>query len=324
MLASTGLIEIIKTKELNVHRQKFIAMAALALSITALVGCGPKTAGDAKKEAKTGQVLAEVNGTVITTSDFKKELETLPPYLKPMTETPEGKKEMLETMVIRELILQEAKKDGTDKSPAVAEKLEDLKKRVVVEAYLKKKVEEQANLSDADLQKFYDQNKEKFKSGEEVKASHILVKTEKEAQDILTQIKGGGNFAELAKKHSIDSAGAKGGDLGWFGKGAMLPEFEKAAFALKEGEVSGIVKTKFGYHIIKLTGKRPAGLRTFTDVKDQIKAALLPGKQQEVFQKLKEDLKKSSKYTIKEDVLKGLDTKGASEAKAEPAEAKSK
>ncbi|KAF0217004.1 MAG: PpiC-type peptidyl-prolyl cis-trans [Geobacteraceae bacterium] len=306
------------------HRHKFITMAALALCITALAGCGPKTTGEAKKEAKTGQVLAEVNGTVITTGDFNKELETLPPYLKPMAETPEGKKEMLETMVIRELILQEAKKNGVDKSQAVTDKLEDLKKRVVVEAFLKKKVEEEANITDADLQKFYDQNKDKFKSGEEVKASHILVKAEKEAQDILTQIKGGGKFEELAKKHSIDSAGAKGGDLGWFGKGAMLPEFEKVAFALKEGEVSGIVKTKFGYHIIKLTGKRPAGLRSFADVKDQIKAALLPAKQQEVFQKLKDDLKKSSKYTIKEDVLKGLDTKPASEAKAQPAETKSK
>lgn len=323
MLAFQGLA-IFHTKEFNVHKQGFIKISVLALCVAALAGCGPKTTGEAKKEVKSGPVLAEVNGTVITTGDFKKELENLPPYLKPMTETPEGKKEMLETMIIRELILQEAKKSGIDKSQAVADKLEDLKKRIIVESFLKQKVEEQANISDADLQKFYDQNKDKFKSGDEVKASHILVKTEKEAQDIQAQLKKGGKFGELAQKYSIDSAGTKGGDLGWFGKGAMLPEFEKVAFALKEGEVSGVVKTKFGYHIIKLTGKRPAGTRSFADVKDQIKAALLPGKQQEVFQKLKEDLKKSSKYTIKEDVLKGLDTKPSPEAKAQPAEPKAK
>jgi peptidyl-prolyl cis-trans isomerase C len=307
-----------------VYKQKFFKAAALALCLTAVAGCGSKKTGDAKKEAKSGQVLAEANGAVITSADFNKEVESLPPYLKPMTETLEGKKELLETMVIRELILQQAQKDGIDKSQLVADKLEDLKKRVVVEAFLKKKVEEQANITDAELQKFYDQNKDKFKSGEEVKASHILVKTEKEAHDILSQIKGGGNFEELAKKHSIDSAGAKGGDLGWFGKGAMIPEFEKVVFSLKEGDMSGVVKTKFGYHIIKLTGKRPAGLRSFADVKDQLKVALLPTKQQEVFQKLKDELKKSAKYTIKEDALKALDTKPAAEAQPKPAEPKTK
>ena len=306
MVASVGFT--LKEKERNVS--KIIKSFAVMMTCVVLAaGCAKKGDEGAKVAKGTGEVLADVNGTVITTGDFKKELENLPPYLKPMTETPDGKKEMLETMIIRELILQQAKKDGIDNSPAVAEKLEELKKRVVVEAFLKKKVEEEAKLSDAELQKFYDQNKDKFKSGEQIHASHILVKDEKTAQEVLDKLKGGASFEELAKKYSIDAAAAKGGDLGWFGTGSMLPEFEKAAFALKEGAISGIVKTKFGYHIIKLTGKRPAGQRSFEEVKDQIKAALLPSKQQEVFQKLKDDLKKSSKYTIKEDVLKGLDGK---------------
>jgi peptidyl-prolyl cis-trans isomerase C len=307
-----------------VHTKNIFTIAAVALSLTALVGCQAKTAQEGKKEQKVGQALAEVNGTTISTADFRKEVENLPPYLKPMADTPEGKKELLETMVIREIMMQQAQKDGLEKSQAVADKLEELKKRVVVEAFLKKKVEEQANITDADLQKFYDQNKEKFKTGDQVKASHILVKTEKEAQDILAQLKKGGNFEELARKSSIDAAGTKGGDLGWFGKGSMIPEFEKVAFGLKEGELSGVVKTKFGFHIIKLTGKRPAGVRPFAEVKEQIKAALLPEKQQEVFQKLKEELKKSAKYSIKEDALKGLDAKPAGEAKAAPGGAKGK
>ncbi len=296
---------------------RIMRIAAVTCCMAALVACDTKKGNDAAKPGKsTGETLAEVNGTTITTGDFKKELENLPPYLKPMTETPEGKKEMLETMVIRELILQQATKDGVDKSPYVAEKLAELKKRLVVEAFLKKKVEEQTNLSDADLQKFYDENKDKFKSDDQIKASHILMKDEKNAQAVLAKIKAGGSFEELAKQNSMDSAAAKGGDLGWFSKGSMLPEFEKVAFSLKEGEVSGIVKTKFGFHIIKLVGKRPAGQRQFAEVKDQIKAALLPSKQQEVFQKLKDELKKSSKYTIKEDVLKKLDTAGDDTSKS--------
>jgi peptidyl-prolyl cis-trans isomerase C len=307
-----------------VHTKNISTATAIALCLALLVGCQTKSAQEGNKPRKEGQTVAEVNGNVITTADFKKEVETLPPYLRPMAETPEGKKELLDTMIIREIIMQQAKKDGLDKSQAVTDKLEELKKRVVVEAFLKKKIEDQANISDADLQKFYDQNKDKFNTGDQVRASHILVKSEKEAQDILGQIKKGANFEALAKKNSVDSAGAKGGDLGWFGKGSMIPEFEKVVFSLKEGELSGVVKTQFGYHIIKLTGKRPAGIRSFVEAKEQIKAKLLPEKQQETFQKLKDELKKGAKYSIKEDVLKGIDIKPAAAAQAAPGEAKEK
>lgn len=278
------------------------------LCLAALVGCqGNTTSGGAKSEGKKeGAVLAEVNSGTITTGEFDRELKNLPEYLKAMAETPQGRKEMLDTMVIRELILQQAAKDGLDKSPEIEDKLQDLKKRLIVETFLKKKVESDSNVSDEELKKFYDQNKDKFKVGEQVKASHILVKTEKEAKDALAALKAGGNFEDLAKKLSVDSSAAKGGDLGWFGKGNMVPAFEKAVFALKEGQLSDVVKSDFGFHIIKLTGKRAAGIRPFDEVKEQIKAALMPTKQQEIFQKIKDELKKTAKITIKEDVLNSI------------------
>lgn len=298
------------------HLKKTVSLIALALCVAGAFGCkqGAKTEGGGSK----GAVLAEVNGAKITDADFYKELETLPPYLKPMTETPEGKKEMLDTMVVRELILQQAEKDGVDKSPQVAQKLEELKKRVVVEAFLKKKVEEMAKVSDDDLKAYYEKNKEKFKTGDQIRASHILVKSADEAKAVQKDLQGGADFAAEAKKHSIDGAAQKGGDLGWFGKGSMLPDFENVAFSLKEGQTSGIVQTKFGYHIIKLTGKRGAGARSFEEVKDQLKQALLPEKQQEAFKKLKEEMKKGAKLNVHEDALKGLKNKGPEEAKAQP------
>lgn len=298
-------------------------LVAAAFCAVVLFGCqgGSPTSGSKAEGKKEGQVLAEVNGGSITTGDFERELKNLPEYLKAMADTPQGRKEMLDTMVIRELILQQASKDGVDKAPEIEDKLKDLKKRLIVEAFLKKKVETESQVSDADLKKFYDQNIDKFKTGEQIKASHILVKTEKEAKDILAQIKGGGNFEELAKKYSVDSSAAKGGDLGWFGKGSMVPAFEKAAMALKEGQVSEVVKSDFGFHIIKLTGKRPAGTRPFDEVKEQIKAAVMPSKQQEVFQKIKEELKKSAKITIKEDALNAMGGKKEA-AKTEAAPAK--
>ena len=279
-----------------------------SICIAALFGCqGSTTPGGAKSEGKKeGKVLAEVNSGSITTTDFDRELKNLPEYLKAMADTPQGRKEMLDTMVIRELILQQAAKDGLDKGAEIEEKLQDLKKRLIVESFLKKKVEVESKVSDEDMKKFYEQNKDKFKSGEQIKASHILVKTEKEAKEVLAQLKAGGNFEELAKKSSVDSSSAKGGDLGWFGKGSMVPAFEKAALALKEGQISEVVKSDFGFHIIKLTGKRPAGIRPFEEVKEQIKGAIMPAKQQEVFQKIKDELKKTAKITIKEDVLNSV------------------
>ena len=290
---------------------KFITTTKLftaTLCVAALVGCqGGSTSGGANTQGKKeGKVLAEVNSGSITTADFDRELKNLPEYLKAMADTPQGRKEMLDTMVIRELILQQASKDGLDKGADIEEKLQDLRKRLVVESFLKKKVEVESKVSDEEMKKFYDQNAEKFKSGEQIKASHILVKTEKEAKDIVAQLKAGGNFEELAKKLSSDSSAAKGGDLGWFGKGSMVPAFEKAALALKEGQISDVVKSDFGFHIIKLTGKRPAGIRPFEEVKEQIKGAIMPTKQQEVFQKIKEELKKDAKITIKEDVLNSV------------------
>jgi peptidyl-prolyl cis-trans isomerase C len=293
--------------------------------VAALVGCqGGATSGGSKPEGKKeGKVLAEVNSGSITTGDFDRELKNLPEYLKAMADTPQGRKEMLDTMVIRELILQQASKDGLDKGAEIEDKLQDLKKRLIVESFLKKKVEVESKVSDEDMKKFYEQNKDKFKTGEQIKASHILVKTEKEAKDVLAKIKSGGNFEELAKKSSVDSSSAKGGDLGWFGKGSMVPAFEKAALALKEGQISEVVKSDFGFHIIKLTGKRPAGIRPFEEVKEQIKGAIMPTKQQEVFQKIKDELKKTAKINIKEDVLNSVGAK-KEETKADektPAEA---
>ncbi len=284
------------------NTRTFLKLICISLGLAALTACQNHTPTTGSGAGKSAQVLATVNGTAITSDDFAHEVQTLPETIRPMADTPQGKKEMLDSLIMRELILQQAAKDGLDKSPEVEAKLADLKKRIIVDTYLKNKVEADAKISDAELKKFYDQNLDKFKTGEQIRASHILVKSEQEAKDILAKLKAGAKFEDLAKAKSVDTSAAKGGDLGWFGKGSMVPAFEKAAFGLKEGEISPIVKTEFGYHIIKLTGKRPAGIRPFDEVKDQIKAALMPQIQQQVFAKLKDDLKKGAKIEIMDSV----------------------
>jgi peptidyl-prolyl cis-trans isomerase D len=134
-------------------------------------------------------------------------------------------------------------------------------------------------VSPADIERAYNENIEQFTTPEQVRASHILLKTEGKddaavkarAEDILKQAKAGADFAELAKKYSDDDANAKnGGDLDYFGKGRMVPEFDRVAFAMEPGQISDLVKTEYGYHIIKLTDKKPGATRTLDEVRQQL------------------------------------------------------
>jgi foldase protein PrsA len=151
---------------------------------------------------------------------------------------------------------------------------------------------------DQDAKEYYDANKDSFKA-DDVTASHILVKDEATAKDILAKLKAGADFAEMAKQYSIDGSAASGGALGTFGRGAMVKEFEDAAFALKPGEISDVVKSQFGYHIIKVTDKNQ-GTKTYDDVKDSIIENLVS---QEALKKIN-DLKSNAKVKYLTDEYK--------------------
>ena len=136
-----------------------------------------------------------------------------------------------------------------------------------------------ANVTPAEVQNSYNQNLQQYQSPEQVRASHILLKTEgkdeatvkKAAEDLLAQVKAGADFAQLATKHSEDEGSAKnGGDLDYFGRGRMVPEFEQAAFNMQPGQVSDLVKTQYGFHIIKVVDKKPGSTRTLDEVRAQI------------------------------------------------------
>ena len=146
------------------------------------------------------------------------------------------------------------------------------------------------NVTPAEVQTSYNQNIQQYQSPEQVRASHILLKTEgkdeaavkKAAEDLLAQVKGGADFAQLATKHSEDEGSAKnGGDLDYFGRGRMVPEFEQAAFSMQPGQVSDLVKTQYGFHIIKVVDKKPGSTRTIDEVRAQITDQLRTQKAQQ-------------------------------------------
>lgn len=181
------------------------------------------------------------------------------------------KQNVLRGVVSEKLLYQEAIKQGVDKSPEVQKRLESLKKQLVIQSLIEQQTK--ALTSDAALKKAYADKTEKMKDEEEVRARHILVDKEEDAKKLYEQIQKGADFAKLAKEKSVDKGSAtKGGDLDFFTKDKMVPEFAEAAFKLKKGEVSQPVKSEFGWHIIKVEDRRKAAIPPFEQMKEQLMA----------------------------------------------------
>jgi peptidyl-prolyl cis-trans isomerase C len=227
--------------------------------------------------------------------------------LKKLAQTLDGRKELIDTILMRELMYQQAQKEGVDKLKSVKLKINDLEKKVIVEAYLKKNINAKPLLSDVILKEYYNKNLDKYVTEEQFRISHIIVATETAAKEVLSKLNDNQSFKNLATRYSIDRAAYKGGDLGWFSEGNFIPEFEETALELDVGEISDIVKTKFGYHIIKLTGKRPAGQRSFAEVKRLIHDELKPIKEQELFDKMKKDLRKANNFKYRDNIIDNID-----------------
>ncbi len=188
------------------------------------------------------------------------------------------------------------------------QELKDLLRRdIVISSYVEKQVAAKITVATEQAKKFYDENTDKFKKSESVHASHILIgvdpkatpeekqKAKQKADDLLKQVNKGADFAELAKKDSTCPSGKNGGDLGEFGRGQMVKPFEEAAFALKQGETSGVVETQFGYHIIKSLGKTEGGAVPFDQAKGKIEEYLKGMEVQKQMMARIEELKKSAK-----------------------------
>ncbi len=178
---------------------------------------------------------------------------------------------VLRGMVSERLLYLEAVKQGVEKSPEVQKRFEGLKKQLVIQSLIEQQTK--TLTTDAGLKKLYAQRVEAMKDQEEVRARHILVDSEAEAKKLHEQILKGADFSVLAKEKSVDKGSAmRGGDLDFFAKDRMVPEFANAAFALKKGEISSPVKSEFGWHIIKLEDRRKASVPPFEQLREQIVA----------------------------------------------------
>ena len=250
----------------------------------------------AKKGEEKGPYLAKVGNVKIMQADLEREMKNLPVFAQKMFEGSDGKEKFLGELIKKELLYQDALKKGLDKDAEYLKRVEDFRKITLIGVLLEKEMESKAKVSDQEVKDYYEKHKEDFAVGR-IRASHILVKTEEDARNILERLKKGEDFAKIAKKSSIDPGSAKnGGDLGFFSAGQMVPEFEAVAVKLKQGEISEPLKTKFGYHIIKVTDKKIGKSVEFEKVKNYISQRLSAEKQKGFFDSYIEELKK--KYTV--------------------------
>lgn len=268
--------------------------------------------GCAKQPAADSKVLVKVSNSFITVKDFTSRLSKLPEYYKKMVE--KDKKRYLEEMISEKLLYEEAVRRGLNRDREVVEVLNEAKRKIVITKLVKDEVDNKANVSADEMRVFYEANSDKLMTPEMWRVSQILVPTEDEAAQILQELKSGGDFAELARSRSKDTTAERGGDVGYFTTGQVIPDFEKAAVKLDIGQTSDIVHTKFGYHIIRMTDRKPPEVQSFEKARPLIESELKKKKKADVFYELVMSLKKKYGVEIDEAAFEEME---ASDKKAE-------
>ncbi len=250
-------------------------------------------------------LIAKVGPYTLTQEDFKKELEANAQLKALLQVRPDLKKLLVDRWVEVTLLALGGKKEGLLKDPEVQAQIEEQTRMILAQYYFQRKVLKDLKVSERELQEYYLKHKTDYELPERVQARHILVRfpahaqpeQEKEAlkkiEEIRKKIAAGADFAEMARKYSEDpGTKEKGGDLGLFARGQMVPEFEEAVFKLKVGELSSPIRTRFGYHLVKVEAKVPAQSQPFEKVKNQVRQDLLEAKRKEKLQALLKKLQK--------------------------------
>jgi peptidyl-prolyl cis-trans isomerase C len=286
---------------------KKIISILIALTLVASIGMAQQkpAPAPAPAAATSDPVVIAAGDLSIKQSEFEAALKSLPAEYQQYA-SGSGKKQFAEDYLRMKMLAAEGTKAGLDKDPGVLSQLALMKENLVAQAQLTK-IEKGITVTDEELKKKYDADKTQY---EQVKARHILIafkgspaaqegkpelteeQAKAKAEELHKQIVGGASFDELAKKESDDvGSGARGGDLGSFGRGQMVPEFEKAAFEAKKGEVTPVIRTQFGYHIIKVDDHEMTPF-------EQVKATLEKNERQARMQARMEEMKTNAKVTF--------------------------
>lgn len=228
------------------------------------------------------KILAVAAGHEITEEELNNLVSNYPPEQQIYMSSPQAKQQVLEQLIAFHLFHKMAVEEKITESEEYAKMVEKLKIELASHMAATSVVEGIEVTKEAE-KIFYEENPDLFETKGQVNAKHILVDTEELANSVAEEIAGGLAFEEAAKKYSTCPSNEKGGDLGYFSKGQMVPEFEKAAFEGEAGKVIGPVKTQFGYHLIRVEDKKEGSVMPFEQVQEQIHQQLVQVKQQEAY-----------------------------------------
>jgi peptidyl-prolyl cis-trans isomerase C len=245
-------------------------------------------------------IAAQVNDHIISAKDVLMALEKLPSKIKEQP-LPSLYPNIVNELINQHLIAQQAYKENLDKNKKVLSEINKRKEQIMAKYWLNSYLSQK--LDKKNLKNFYNNYLKSFKSSKEYNASHILVKEEKEALNIIKKLNNKASFSDLAKEFSVGPSGKTGGKLGWFSSGQMVKEFEKATFILNKGQITKEpVKTKFGFHIIKLNDVRISQPKNFTEIEPEIINMI----KKKSLVNLEKEIKKNQKIIINkfEDVAK--------------------
>ncbi len=286
-------------------------LSAGALVVLMLLFIFNSAAALAAEKAKK-DVLAKVGAKEITKSEVEAYAGLYPEQQQALIKADPRMEEVLVRNLVSIIVVSDiARKKGMEKDPTIRKQLEIMRNEYLARTYVQKEVLGKINLTEKDYEAYYNEHKKEFENPEMVRARHILIAVKpnateeekkaalKKAEEILAKAKQGEDFAKLASEYSDDPGSkAKGGDLGFFTQGSMVGKFEQTAFALKPGEISPVVETEFGYHIIKVEERKAAEQQPYDAIKEQVKARATQAIQQERLNAFLEKAMKDAKVTF--------------------------
>jgi peptidyl-prolyl cis-trans isomerase C len=247
--------------------------------------------------------VASFKGGKLTVDEYKSAVEALGPQAEMVKTNPKLKSQYLNHLIDNMLLAKQAESADLNESDRYKAMLEAAQRDILARLYVDQYIDEQT--TEKKLKEYFKEHKKEFNS-KEVRASHILFKKDdkSKAEKVLKEaVKKDADFAALAKEHSTGPSASRGGDLNYFGKGRMVPPFEKAAFATKKGDVHPtLVETQFGWHIIKVTDVRGGDKVTFEDKKDEVEKTV----RRQAREQLVADLRKQANVKVNDDVLKKI------------------
>jgi len=249
--------------------------------------------------------LVRINDVSISLDEFRQMSEDQSLEKKMRLISEKGLRDFLDNYVItREVLYQEAKKKGFDQKKEILAKVDEIRRMMAIDALLEETLKGKSEVSDAEVQQYYKENQRQFTEPREVRIHHLFVNSEPVLQEVRSKLAKGESFEKLASQYNIDLTRDDGGDLGFVKRGQLSPafaQFEEVAFSLRNpGDISDVVKTPLGYHILKLEDKRGTVLRPFDQVKESIRLFLQGKKRQDAYLEYIKEAKARAKITVNE------------------------